>query len=129
MLPRERANWFDTEGNLYVSPLTTPLSDSVASICIAQIDRTPLDAFATGCAIYGIASRVERKLDNGEGYRLTIDRVEDIAKELSLEIPYIRSRRKLDEIRALLTHFERPRAVERYTIRRAQEMASKWNLS
>jgi hypothetical protein len=128
MLARERANWFDTEGNLYVSPLTTPLSDSVAGICIAQTDRTPLDAFAKGCAIDGVASRVERKLDNREGYRLAIDRIEDMTKELTLEIPHIRSRRKMDEVRTFLAYLERPRIVERDSIRRAREMVSKWNL-
>lgn len=129
MFPRERANWFDTEGNLYVSPQTTPLNDSVASICVSQIDRTPLDAFARGAAEDGIASRIERKAYNGEGYRLTIDRVEDIAKELSLEMPFIRSRQKWREIRAYLAHLERPRAVKRDNILRAREIVSERNFS
>ena len=128
MQPRERANWFDTEGNLYVSPPTTSLSDSVVGMCVAQTDQTPLEAFAKGMALDGIASRVERKLDNGDGYRLTIDRVEDIATELSLEIPYFRTRRKIVEIRSFLSYLERPRALERDPIRRARKLACEWNL-
>lgn len=129
MLPRERANWFDTEGNLYVSPITTPLSDSVVCFCVSQIDRAPLDAFADGAARNGIASRVDRKPGNGEGYRLTIDRVEHVARELSLELPYIRSQQKIVEIRAFLAHLSRVRTVKRESISRALELASKWNLS
>jgi len=97
-------------------------------LCVAQTDKTPLEAFARGSALDGIASRIETKSESGEGYRLTIDRVEDIAKELSLEIPYIRCRRKIEEIRAFLTHLERPRVVERNALRRAQEIAFEWNL-
>jgi len=128
MLPRERANWFDTEGNLYVSPFSTPLSNSVVTMCVSQTERTPLDEFANGIAFDGIASRVERKIGNGEGYRLTIDRVQDIAKELSLELPFIRTRRKIEEIRAFLSYLERPRSVVREDIRRARDIASEWDL-
>lgn len=127
MLPRERANWFDTEGNLYVTPPTKKLGDSVVSLCIAQIERSPLDAFASGAALNGVASRIERKTGNGEGYRLTIDRVGDIAKELSVELPFIRCRLKREEIRAFLAHMSRPRAKERGNIRRARILASEWD--
>lgn len=129
MLPRERANWFDTEGNLYVTPPAKKLSDSAVSLCIAQIERRPLDAFASGTALDGIASRIERKTGNGEGYRLTIDRVEDVAKELSMELPFIRSRRKREEIRAFMAHISRPRAKEGGNIRRARELSSEWDFS
>jgi hypothetical protein len=129
MLPRERANWFDTEGNLYVTSPIVNLSDSVVSLCIAQIERGPLDAFASGSALDGIASRIDRKTSNDEGYRLTIDRVEDIAKELTIELPFIRTRRKMEEIRLFLAHINRPRAKERVNIQRARELIAEWEFS
>ena len=129
MFPCERANWFDTEGNLYVSPLTKPLTDSVVSMCVGQVDRAPLNAFAHGASLAGIATRIERKKGNGEGYRLTIDRISDVARELLLELPFIRTRRKVDEIRAFVSYLERKRTLERDEIRRAREAASEWDLS
>jgi hypothetical protein len=98
-------------------------------MCVGQADKTPLDAFAEGAAIDGIATRIGRKVDNGEGYRLIIDRILDIANELSLELPFIRSRQKMKEIRAFLEHLERPRALERNEIRRAREVASELDFS
>lgn len=128
MNPRERANWFDTEGNLYTSPADKPLHDSIVALCVAQQDRVPLDAFAAGLHRTGIECRVTREAGNGQGFRLTISRMEDIARELALELPFIRNQKRLDQICKFADFVRRERRVARQTSLRTFHIVSSLKL-
>ena len=129
MSPRERANWFDTEGNLYSSPVSKPLSDSIVEMCISQQDRSPLDSFAEGLHYYNIGCRIGRETGKGKGYRLAITHMEDIARELTLELPFIRSQRKIDEIKRFIAFVRRDRRATKKSVERAIETVSRIDLS
>ncbi len=128
MRPRERANWFDTEGNLYTSPLEKPLCDSIVALCVSQQDRVPLDAFALGLSRTGTECRITREAGNGNGFRLTISRMEDITRELALELPFIRNQKKLDQICSFVNFVRRERRVARETTTRTLQMVSRLQL-
>ena len=128
MNPRERANWFDTEGNLYTSPAEKPLRDSIVAMCVSQKDRIPLDAFAMGLLRNGIECRVTREMGNGQGFRLTISRMEDIARELAFELPFIRNQKKLDQFRGFVNFVRRERRVTRQATSRTLQMVTRLEL-
>jgi len=119
----ERANWFDTEGNLYVSPADKPLRDSITSLCISQFDELPLEDFRRGASADGIRSRIsQRRGDNGEEYVLSIVGLADIARELTMEMPYIRTSRKLAQIQDFTEFVFRERIQMKESARTAREL-------
>lgn len=96
----ERADWFDTEGNLYVSPSSKPLKKSVTFICVSQFDRSPLEDFKEGAAMDGVECRIlPGHQGKQEEYMLLVAGLENIAKELVMEASFIRTARKLSQIR------------------------------
>ena len=115
MNPRERANWFDTEGNLHASPVERPLRDSIVTMCVSQQDRVSLDAFAAGLHRNGIECRIKTEAGNGQGFRLSISRMEDIARELALELPFIRNQKRLNQICNFAEFVRRERLAARQT--------------
>lgn len=121
----ERANWFDTEGNLYVSPANKSLKQSVTFICISQFERTPLEDFQEGAASDGIECRIiTRRRGNTEEHMLLIVELESIARELIMEAPFIRTTRKLAQLQNFREFVLRERSQTRQSLRRARELLS-----
>ena len=96
---------------------------------VSQADITQLVGFRAGLMLDRIDSRITREYGNGKGFRLTISRMEDIAKELAIELPFIRSRAKVSEIRAFSDFVARKRRIERQSLLRTLTILSRMNLS
>lgn len=110
MNARERANWFDTEGSLYVSPPGRPLKQSVAFISISQFDRLPLEDFLIGAEMDGVRCKITSRHSGSPGeYLLLITTLEDIAREIVAEAPYIRTVGKIREIEKFRDFLQRVR--------------------
>ena len=123
MAASERANWFDTEGNLHVSPSCKSLRDSIVSLCISQSDELPLHDFNLGALTDGVRCRIVSGRHGKKGERmLIINGVANIAGELSLEMPFIRTTRKLAQIQKFRGFVRRNRTRTKETLKIARRL-------
>ena len=89
----ERASWFDTEGSL--NPGRLGKGDS--KMVITQNEKKPLLDYIAGAKTDCVrcSMRYERSTRT---YFVVIQGLENIAKELNLLLPYIRTNKKLKQI-------------------------------
>jgi len=105
MTPCERGSWIDTEGYVRESP---------ATLAIAQKHRKPLEDYCVGAIKDGIPCKIRCKTDPiyGKNYEAYITGIENIAKELALTQPYIRTRMRRQQIFRFKRHIVRSRTPE-----------------
>lgn len=118
----ERANWFDTEGNLYVTSPGVRLADSSAALCISQADPLPLKSFREGAETDGVESVVIHRRRRRHEYVLIVTGLEDISRELVLELPYLRNQRKLRQIKKFIGFLRRERKVVKPSLQSARRI-------
>lgn len=120
---RERAAWFDTEGNLYVTPPSVPLKKSVAIYCISQFDQAPLEDFKNGALADGVRCQLLRGFRGKSKECLAkIADLESIAREIGLELPFIRTARKLAQVKRFQEFILRPRVQTRKSVEAARKL-------
>jgi len=117
----ERAIWLDTEGSMSLAHRSWEIS-------ISQLDKQPLEDYCEGARKDGIpcqitiARNTERKC-----YRARIVGVEDVAKELTLVRPFLRTRKKVQQIEWFKEYLFRPSNNTRIQTLRAREIVGSWS--
>jgi len=109
----ERGNWIDTEGNISLVP--TPV------IVITQKDFQALQDYCEGAKRDSIPCRVKRDPRVG-AYRAFITGAHNVAKEITLTQPYIRTQEKKRQIERLRRYLAQPRKKLYPTIREARKI-------
>lgn len=109
MSPRERANWFDAEGCLYVGDRKEHGSREV-SMSVYQSQREPLEDFAFGANKNGVASHIYSRRRINDEFIMRIRRLDHIVTEISLELPYLRTSKRLAQVRKLKEYLVERRA-------------------
>ena len=105
----DRANWHETEGCLSIGPHAF-YSKSGAEFLVSQFEVEPLQDFAAGCAGDGISCEIYcREVKAGLEYYVRIRRLDQIALELSQEMPYLRTRKTINQVWTFLDYIWMPR--------------------
>jgi len=109
MDPMDRANWHETEGCLSVGPHAF-LSKSGGEFLVSQFEIEPLQDFVAGCSKDGVSCSIyNREVESGVEYFARIRRLDQIALELSKEIPFLRLRKTTSQIKKFIDYIWMPR--------------------
>ena len=105
----DRANWHETEGCLSAGPKAF-LFKSGAEFIVSQFEVEPIQDFAAGCAKDGISSKIyQKKVRTGVEYFVRIRRLNQIALEVSKELPYLRLRKSLMQVQNFIDYIRMSR--------------------
>jgi hypothetical protein len=116
----ERANWFDTEGCLSVSRNRRHSRD--VSMFVAQSQREPLEDFAIGAGNDGVDSTIFYRRRISDEYEVRIRRIDHIARELSLEVPFLRTQDRAEQIQRFKKFLGEPRKKLKESVRQARDI-------
>jgi hypothetical protein len=114
MPSQERGCWFDTEGSLDPGIVGRGGSDLV----VTQTEREPLLDYMEGARLDGVKCGMYYAKST-RCYFLTVNGLENIAKELTMIMPFVRTRRKWDQIARFRDYLTQKRTRHQHQAKRA----------
>ena len=88
---------------------------------VAQSQREPLEDFALGASSDGVESTLFYRRRISDEFEVRIRRVDHIAKEISLELPFLRTQARIEQIRQFEEFLGEPRKKLRMSVSVARE--------
>lgn len=117
MSRQERGCWFDTEGSLDPGIVGKGGSDLV----ITQNEKNPLLDYVEGAEQDGV--RCNTYYEKGtKMYYVTVHGLENIAKELNMILPFVRTQKKFRQVARFREYLGTRRTTHQYQARRALEI-------
>lgn len=117
MSRQERGCWFDTEGYLDPGKVGRGGSD----LLITQNEKDPLLDYVEGAELDGVRCNMYYARSTKMHYA-TIHGLENIAKELNVILPFVRTQKKFRQIARFREYLGTRRTSHQYQARRALEI-------
>jgi hypothetical protein len=114
MPSQERGCWFDTEGSLDPGIVGRGGSDLV----VTQTEEGPLLDYMEGARLDGVKCGMYYGR-SARCYFLTVNGLENIARELSLIMPFVRTKRKWNQIAKFREYLAQKRTRHQHQAERA----------
>jgi len=118
MTPCERGNWIDTEGTIQSN------HQGIFMISVAQAEKQALEDYCRGAVKDGVRCKViPLRPPPSPMWLARVTGAENVAREISLTLPYIRTEKKLRQIQQFVKNLEKPRRfAPRPSVREAQKI-------
>jgi hypothetical protein len=114
MSSQERGCWFDTEGSLDPGIVGRGGSDLV----VTQTEKEPLFDYMEGARLSGVKCGMYYG-KSARCYFLTVNGLENIARELTMIMPFVRTRRKWGQIARFRVYLAQKRTRHQHQASRA----------
>ena len=114
---QERGCWLDTEGS--IDPGLAGRGG--ADLVVTQMERQPLRDYIAGAKSDGIVCGMYRSRADGCCF-VTINGLENVSRELGLVLPYVRTRRRWNQVARYRNYLARKRTRHQHQAKRALEI-------